>query len=269
MNMRHARRGENMPAYQKVIWGALAVTVIAILLLGYFLFLAPSAKEKSVAQTELSPREMPKPIESVVPAPAENKDISPLQLDLNQSDPAVRELIGAAQVPELLRTWSRQKELLRTLVAAVDNVAQGQSPAVQLAFLAPREKFTVIEKNGILCLDPRSYRRYDKMVNVFMAIPDETLVFWYRKLSPTLESAFRELGYPGITFAQRLKQAGEQLDQVPVLKADAPLEKKILSYAYADSDLEELTPAQKHLLRLGPQNVARIQKKLRKFISAL
>lgn len=258
-----------MPAYQKVIWAALGVTIIAILLLGYFLFLAPSAREKSIAQTELTPREIPKPIESVVPAPAENKDFSPLQLDLNQSDPAVRELIAAAQVPELLRSWSRRKELLRTVVAAVDNVAQGQGPAAQLAFLAPREKFSVIEKNGVAIPDPRSYQRYDKLVNAFMAIPDETLVFWYRKLSPTLEAAFSELGYPGITFAQRLKQAGEQLGQVPVLKADAPLEKKILSYAYADSDLEELTPAQKHLLRLGPQNVARIQKKLRNFISAI
>ena len=131
---------------------------------------------------------------------------------------AVRELIAAAPVPEKLREWSRQKELLRTLVAAVDNVAQGQSPAVPLAFLAPKEKFSVREKNGTILLDPRSFRRYDALVDVFVAIPDETLVFWYRKLSPTLEAAFSELGYPGITFAQRLKQACEQLGQVPLIR---------------------------------------------------
>jgi hypothetical protein len=258
-----------MPAYQKVIWAALGVTVIAILILGYFLFLAPPAREKSIAETELTPREIPQPAEPAVPAPAASQDFSPLQLDLNQSDPAVRELLAAAQVPDLLREWSRQKELLRSLVVAVDNVAQGQSPAGQLAFLAPREKFSVIEKNGVPCLGPRSYRRYDKLVNVFIAIPDATLIFWYRKLSPTLESAFRELGYPGITFAQRLKQAGEQLERVPVIKEDALLEKKVLSYAFADRELEDLNPAQKHLLRLGPRNVARIQKKMRSFIAAI
>jgi len=258
-----------MPTYQKVIWAALVVTVIAILVLAYFLFLAPQAREKALARTELTPREIPQASGSDFPKPVVDRDFSPLKLDLNQSDSAVRELIAAAPVPGQLRAWSRQKELLRVLVAAVDNVAQGQSPAVQLAFLAPAEKFAALDKNGTPFMDPRGYRRYDALVDVFMAIPDETLLFWYRKLSPTLETAFRELGYPGITFLQRLKQAGEQLEQVPVLKADVPLEKKIVSYAFADSNLEDLTPAQKHLLRLGPRNVARIQKKLRDFIAAL
>ncbi|MEI6614118.1 MAG: DUF3014 domain-containing protein [Chrysiogenales bacterium] len=258
-----------MPTYQKVILAALSVTVIAILILGYFLFLAPQAREKSIAKTEITAPEIPQATESALPKPAEDRDFSPLKLDLDQSDEAVRELIAAAQVPQMLCEWSRQKELLRSVVAAVDNVAQGQSPAVQLAFLAPGEKFAVIEKNNSTCLDPRSYKRYDALINVFVAIPDETLIFWYRKLLPTLETAFSELGYPGITFSQRLKQAGEQLDQVPVLKGDAPLEKKILSYAFADSNLEDLSPAQKHLLRLGPQNVARIQKKLHTFIGGL
>jgi hypothetical protein len=258
-----------MPTYQKVIWAALAVTVIAILILGYFLFLAPPGREKAISKTELTPREIPQTSESTLTKPAEDKDFSPLKLDLDQSDAAVRELIAAAQVPGLLREWSRQKELLRSVVVAVDNVAQGQSPAVQLAFLAPEEKFSVIEKNGTLSLDPRSYRRYDRLINVFMAIPDETLIFWYKKLRPTLETAFKELGYPGITFSQRLKQACEQLAQVPVTREDAPLEKKILSYAFADINLEDLTLAQKHFLRLGPQNVARIQKKLRTFAAIL
>ncbi|MBN2399494.1 MAG: DUF3014 domain-containing protein [Candidatus Aminicenantes bacterium] len=258
-----------MPAYQKVIWAALAVTVIAILVLGYFLFLAPQNKEKPMARTELTPRDIQLPTEPVAPATDEKKDFSPLQLDLDQSDPAVRELIAASPVPDMLREWSRQQELVRRVVTGVDNVAQGLSPSGQLAFLAPREKFSVIEKNGAACLDPRSYRRYDTLVNVFIAIPDDILLYWYRKLKPTLESAFRELGYPGITFTQRLKQAVEQLEQVPRIREDAPLEQKIVSYAFSDSELEDLTPAQKHLLRLGPKNVARIQKKLRAFIASI
>jgi hypothetical protein len=257
-----------MPTYQKVIWFALTATVLAILVLGYFLFLAPQAKEKLPAKTELTAREIQPAVEPALPAPVA-VDYSPLKLDLNQSDAPVRELIAAAQVPDPVRAWSRQKDLLRSLVAAVDNVAQGQSPAGQLAFLAPDEKFSVIQKGNGVFLDPKSFRRYDALINVFAAIPDDTLLLWYRKLSPTLETAFAELGYPGITFAQRLKQACEHLDQAPALGTDIALEKKVLSYAYADSSLEDLSEAQKHLLRLGPQNVARIQKKLHRFISAL
>lgn len=258
-----------MPAYQKVIWAALGVTVLAILVLGYFLFVAPPGKEKSVAETELTPRDIPLAEGSAAKSPAADKDHAPLQLDLDQSDPAVRELIASFRVPELMLEWSRQKELLRSVVAAVDNVAQGQSPAAQLAFMAPREKFLVIEKNGVIQLDPRSFKRYDRLIDVFIAIPDDALVMWYKKLAPSLETAFRELGYPGVTFLQRLKQACEQLEWVPVLKDETALEKKVLSYAFADRTLEDMTPAQKHLLRLGPGNVARIQKKLRGFISAL
>jgi len=258
-----------MPSYQKAIWAAVGITALAILVLGYFLFLAPAAREKTIAKTELTPKEIPLPAETAPEASAELKDYSPLQLDLNQSDGAVRELVAAAQVPEALLRWSRQQELLRLVVAAVDTVAQGQSPAPLLAFLAPREKFTVTEKMGATRMDPRSFRRYDELVDVFIAIPDETLVFWYRKLSPTLESAFSELGYPGVTFRERIQQAGEQLAQVPPLKMDASLEKKIVTYAFIDSSLEELNPVQKHMLRLGPRNVARIQNKLRAFFSAL
>jgi len=36
-----------------------------------------------------------------------------------------------------------------------------------------------------------------------------------------------------------------------------------------DPKLEELSPAQKNLLRMGPRNVARIQAKLRALLAAL
>lgn len=66
-----------MPAYQKIIWVALGVTVIAILAVAYFLFLAPQAREKADLKTELTPRELPQQSESALIKPAEDKDFSP------------------------------------------------------------------------------------------------------------------------------------------------------------------------------------------------
>ena len=40
------------------------------------------------------------------------------------------------------------------------------------------------------------------------------------------------------------------------------LERKLNSFEYADPRLEALSPAQKHLLRLGPEYAARVQGKL-------
>jgi hypothetical protein len=258
-----------MPAYQKIIWIGLAVTVIAILVLGYFLFLAPVKGEKAVVIPETS--SLAGSRSPAAPGVGDEADpaIVPLDLELDGSDAAVRELVAAADVPAAVKSWLQQKELVRTVVAVVDNIAQGQSPAALLPFMAPQGKFLTGEKNGAVFLDPASYRRYDRVVSALMAVPDSAWITWYRTLSPTLEKAFRELGYPGVTFAQRLQQAIEQLTQVPALPAEVKLEGKILSYAFADAALEALNPAQKHLLRLGPAHAARIQNKLRSLAARL
>jgi hypothetical protein len=258
-----------MPAYQKIVWIGLGLTVIAILALGYFLFLAPASPQKTPSLPE--PSALVKPQEATAPVDVEADDpnIIPLDLDLNQSDGPVRELVAAAEVPAAMREWSRQKDLVRLVVVAVDNIAQGLSPAAQLPFLAPTDKFSAIGKNGAFTLDPRSFRRYDLMVNTFVAVADKIWIDWYKKLRPTLDKAFKELGYPGVTFSQRLQQAIGQLLQVPLIYKDMELEKKVLSFAFTDVNLEDLSPAQKHLLRMGPGNVARIQNKLRNLAAGL
>lgn len=252
-----------MPTYQKIVWIGLTVTVIAILVLGYFLFLAPAGEKRDIAIPATSALARNQDSEGPGAADMADPSIRPMDLELDGSDAAVRELVSATAIPAAMKGWLQQKELVRTLVAVVDNIAQGQSPAALLPFLAPGDKFAAVEKNGALFLDPKSYRRYDPMVDALTSVPDAVWITWYRTLRPTLEKAFRELGYPGVTFAQRLQQAVAQLTQVPALPAQVALERKVLSYACADAALEALNPAQKHLLRLGPVNAKRIQEKLR------
>ena len=258
-----------MPTYQKIVWAGLAVAVVAILVLSYFLFLVPEKEKQALAIPETSslagtvPEASPGAGEDVDPA------IVPLDLVLDESDAAVRDLVAATAIPVAMKGWLQQKEIVRTVVAVVDNIAQGQSPAALLPFLAPQGKFLAGEKDGIVYIDPKSYRRYDLLVNTIMAVPDNAWVTWYKTLRPTLEKAFGELGYPGITFAQRLQQAVEQLTRVPAFAEKIALEKKVLSYAFVNANLEALNPAQKHLLRLGPDHAARIQTKLRRLAALL
>lgn len=258
-----------MPTSQKIMWIGVAVVAAAIIALAYLLFLAPPTDKMPLvipdAPTAVASESPPGAAEGDKDDPA----IIPLDLDLEQSDAAVRELVKAQGVPAALKGWLQQKNLVRSVVAVVDGIARGESPAPLLPFLAPANKILVIEKNGKLRLDPKSFRRYDPLVNAFTAIPDKAWITWYRTLRPTLEKAFRELGSPGITFAQRLRQASEQLLQTPPFTEPIALEKKLLSYAFADPGLEALNPAQKHMLRLGPGNAARIQKKLRSLTAQL
>lgn len=258
-----------MPNYQRIVWIGLAVAAIAILALGYFLFLAPAAEKKVLNVPDTTALARP-PVQGDANATeAPDPDIVPLDLDLDQSDAAVRALIARGGIPAIMKEWLQQEDIVRMVVIAIDLIARGESPAAQLPFLAPAGKFSVLQRDGKSFMAPLSFRRYDSLVDAFTAVPDSTWVTWYWTLRPTLEKAFAELGYPGITFAQRIRQAIEQLTRAPLVEKAVQLEKKVLSYAFADIALEALNPAQKHLLRLGPVNAIRVQKKLRALAMAL
>ena len=65
------------------------------------------------------------------------------------------------------------------------------------------------------------------------------------------------------TFEDVLTQAITQLLSVPVTDGPVALRPVGIGYGYADARLEGLTAAQKQLLRMGPENVRKVQSKLR------
>ena len=73
--------------------------------------------------------------------------------------------------------------------------------------------------------------------------------------------------YLGLVIEDRYRI--DELLGAPVVTGDVELELKVLTYEYLDPELEDLSGAQKQLLRAGPINVARIQGKLRKLAFAL
>jgi hypothetical protein len=55
----------------------------------------------------------------------------------------------------------------------------------------------------------------------------------------------------------------------PVPDGYAELSGETVAYSYVDARFEKLSSAQKQLLRMGPQNVRKVQKKLTELKSAL
>ena len=66
-----------------------------------------------------------------------------------------------------------------------------------------------------------------------------------------------------------LARATGRLLRVPHLDPPPALTPRVVSYAYADPELEALSPAARHLLRCGPDNSHRIQEKLRALAAAV
>ena len=189
--------------------------------------------------------------------------------DLDASDSFLREAVRRLSAHPQLAAWLVDADLARRFVAAVVAVAEGKSPASHLGFLAPAEPFRVRTSGGRMYVDDASFRRWDLATDIFVSIDEGGAAELVRRIRPLLDEAYLEVGDPRGSFEQTLGRAIGNLLAVPVPIAPIEVRAASVSYTWADHELEGLSLAQKHLLRLGPGNARRVQDKLRALAGAL
>jgi hypothetical protein len=254
-----------MDENQKIILAVVVVIALTVLLITwYYFFMRP---EPDIAtEPEVVPAQETAPLIDDAPEAAGPE---PLGVALDDSDPVIRELAQSLSSHEMLLTWLTGDDFVRRFVAAVDNIANGLSPRAQIDFFSTDRDFPVILRGGHYYLDPEGYRRYDIVADVFAGIDTDGFTELYRRSGPQIREAYTELGYPDFDFHMTLKRAFVELLKVPAVEEDILLIKKLYTYRIADSKWEKLSDAQKHLLRMGPDNVRLIQEKLRDLAAAL
>ena len=203
------------------------------------------------------------------PLPSETLPTAAALPPLAESDAFAREVAGTLTRHPALAGWLANEALIRRVVAVVDNVADGGSPRPHLGFLAPTEELGVIRRGERVLLDPLSYARYDQVADVLASVDPQGCAEAYRRLQPLLEEAYRELGRTDRTFDGALRAAIARLLATPVVDGEVELVPRVTSYNFADPALEARGAAEKHLLRMGPRNVRRIQEQLRLIAAAL
>lgn len=182
------------------------------------------------------------------------QDEPPLPI-LDESDGFVRELLEPQALPS---AWLEPEQLLRRVATLLDNAAVGSFPKRQLAFLAPEGNFAVIPAGRQYRIDPQSYARFDGVVAVLETFEVQTLASFYRRVEPLLTKALAELGQVQSPDAL-LSKAIAVVAEVPQLDDEVRLVRPDVLYRYQDPALEKLSPLQKQVLRMGPDNVVRIQ----------
>jgi len=212
--------------------------------------------EEAVAAPTPAPRvreEATEPVErEVIDLPA-----------LAESDTWLRDVVGQLSENPQLVTWLLNDDLIRRLAATTTNLARGESPRTHVRFLQPSGSFAVVEEGGRVSVDPASYRRYQALVSVVSSLHVDGTAQVYRNIKPLLDEAYRELGYPDGDFDDVAAQAVKVLLATPVLDR-VEIEPFASSFKYADPRLEGLSEAQKHFLRLGPQNLRTLQNHVRR-----
>lgn len=256
------RRSSGLP-----VGAIVGVVVVLVALAGWWLWSrgGEAPAEDDTVEIPTTPPPETERDATEEPAPEPEIDLPPLE----ESDPLVRDLVAGLSANPQLAAMLVTDDLVRRFVVTVDNVAEGVDPARHWPALRPQEGFAAEEVDGRLVVSPESYDRYDLMTDVFTSLDTEGSVELYRQLEPLLDEAYRELGYPDADFDDTLERAIRRLLRTPVPPEDSPLVENVRSYAYRDPTLENLTDAQKVLLRMGPENQRRIQAKLEEFAEAL
>lgn len=181
---------------------------------------------------------------------------------LENSDSMMRDsvsrLIGGKAFADIVVPY----QLVRRIVATVDNLPRRTAPTRAMPLNAVPGAFAAVTNGEQTVVDINNYRRYTPYVNVVVAIDAPALVHGYVHLYPLFQRAYEELGFPGKYFNDRLVEAIDDLLETPELDAPVKLLRPRVLFEFADPDLETRSAGQKILLRMGPENAARVKTKL-------
>jgi hypothetical protein len=238
----------------------------------------PSVEEPSPPTEQVSRREetqqrpvAPPPTRSETPATPAVPVVDTTPVGTLEEATALFPKLAATVFPkERIAGWLGQSDLLRRIVGVVDCVGNGVSPRGQMEFLAPREPFQGERlSGGRWRAASANSLRTTAMVETFCMAKAETMATAYTRLEPVFDKLYQDLGYPGERFRDALGRACKVLLDTPVPDEEPALTRSGTTYFYADPRLEHLKPAQKHLLRLGVGDAARVQTKIRQLAAAL
>jgi hypothetical protein len=213
-----------------------------------------------------------------------------------ETDELIKKLLSALSSDPTLAKWLGAQDLVRRFVAGVASIADGKSPRASFGFLAPEGRYQVVEhwakikrltrvqrkkvaarkaaaaaaeKPQSIEVDAGTYRRYDPLAKIVGSLDVARVAEVYRQLKPLCDAAYSEIGPPASRFNTVLGRALDRVIEARLPEGKVQLAFSGAVYKYIDDQLEALSPVEKHLLRMGPQNASIIQAKLRDLKPAL
>ncbi|RUO68391.1 DUF3014 domain-containing protein [Idiomarina ramblicola] len=278
-------------ASRKTTWVVVTLIVLAVIAAIVWWWLPASDDKKQQTETvevdqqqssevevegygeavEPEPEIDPEPItEEPEPAPepeTTEPEPEPVALpELDSSTPTVLQNLDSTDVN--IRPL-KSSQLIRDAVVLMDNISNGSIVRERTIVQRPDGRFSVLEVDGELYIDESSYRRYDALVDWFVSLQPEALVENYELFKPLIQEAYAEIGYPESDFDSTLLEAIETVLETPVPDGLVQVEDDSVMYTFADDSYESLPAAQKQLMRMGPENIQRVKKKLREIRRAL
>jgi hypothetical protein len=207
---------------------------------------------------------------------------------LEEGDALLRQSAPEVSRSPKIAKWLAAPNIVMRLAAAAQLVANGQSPRPVLDFIEVEGEPTVNEDlivdpdapkpkkgqkpkmipSGRMYLSDASFARYDEITEILASKNASYFASTYKTLRPYFNSAFAQVAKPGERFDGVLIDAINHLLAVQVPEGPYEVEPRGAIYLFKDPGIESMSPAAKHLLRMGPKNARSIQSSLRRFAEA-
>ena len=257
--------------------GVLVAIALVVAVLGGYFLLQKNAEPPPVTQAIAPPPPPPAaaptlPVVAVAPAEPEPVIAHPLETEPAPTSAALLEpeKANAALVKALAKVLSKKllalvvpDELIRRIVATVDNLPRQHLPASLVPIKRVPGAFVTTGSGETLAIDPGNSKRYTAYVELIAAVDSAKLVALYREFYPQFQRAYVQLGYPKAYFNDRLVHAIDDLLAAPDLASGARLVQPKVLYEFADPELQSRSAGQKIMMRIGPDHAAPIRAKLR------
>jgi hypothetical protein len=274
---------------QQLYYGGIAAVVIVILLALWMLFKPASETEPEVITPVPIPAEVV--VEPIMPMPVDEPLTEQITETETESEP---EPVISAPLPEPLPTleasdpvlkqdvlklnWQpglagliNTKQMIRNLVVTVDNLAQKQLVAKHPVMVPLDQPFVTIAdpQSQTYQIDPASYQRYEPYIRLLESADPEQMLPIFKRYQPLFEQVFGELGYPELSFQQRMQQALTTFLAIAPMSVDTTLVRKSVAYTYADPAVESLSDLEKQVIRLGSDNHQRLRAVAKNYLALL
>ncbi len=285
------QEGNKRPSNSQLLFAA--VVVLALIIVAVFVLAqkdTPSTENQKVKQDIVVPEQTETPlvntaretppeqvVEPEVALPPQREQIEPEQVEpvepevtlppLSQSDTEIKEAVSNYLSNQAVKLLA-DDDVIRRTVVYVDNLAKGKVAENHAPVVKPQDGFSVID-DDIIITDPNSYERYTPYVAMFDTMSTAQVVRLYDQYKPLFEEAYEEIGYEGDAFNGTLTDAIDELLATPIPDTALPLVKDSVTYKYAYAEWEQLSSAQKQFLRMGPENMKKVKKRLEEIKIAL
>lgn len=260
------------------------IAVLSLIGVAFLVYLALTFEPPEATRSVALDTPVPRPVEQIVPvtppvtadptpaAPAQPLTSVPASTEpvveeepseplpsLNDSDAFVLARLASMEMGASLLRLLAPEDLVRKFVVFVTNVADGELPQLEYPLRRLESDFVATEiDDNLFEMDPATYERFTPMIDTLVALDAQQGVAIYRALRPLFQEAYAEIGYQG-SFDAVVIRAIDQITSAQLESGPFQLIKPSVMFLYAEGRIEDMSPVQKQLLRLGPENTAKLQ----------